>query len=113
MLDLKGCGTALATPFATDDSIDEKALRRFVEFQIDGGIDFLVPCGTTGESATLSDEEQQRVIQLVVEAARGRVPVIAGAGGNNTAHVIKLARECERLGVDGLLSVSPYYNKPM
>jgi 4-hydroxy-tetrahydrodipicolinate synthase len=110
---LKGCGTALVTPFKKDLSIDEDALRRFVDFQIEGGIDFLVPCGTTGESATLSDEEQQRVIQIVVEAARGRVPVIAGAGGNNTAHVIKLARGCERLGVDGLLSVSPYYNKPM
>jgi 4-hydroxy-tetrahydrodipicolinate synthase len=110
---LKGCGTALVTPFKKDLSVDEEALRRFVEFQIAGGIDFLVPCGTTGESATLSDEEQRRVIQVVVEEARGRVPVIAGAGGNNTAHVIKLARECERLGVDGLLSVSPYYNKPM
>lgn len=110
---LKGCGTALVTPFKKDLSIDEDALRRFVEFQIAGGINFLVPCGTTGESATLSDEEQRRVIQIVIEEARGRVPVIAGAGGNNTAHVIKLARECERLGVDGLLSVSPYYNKPM
>jgi len=110
---LKGCGTALVTPFKKDLSIDEEALRRFVEFQITGGIDFLVPCGTTGESATLSDDEQRRVIQIVVEEARGRVPIIAGAGGNNTAHVIKLARDCERLGVAGLLSVSPYYNKPM
>jgi 4-hydroxy-tetrahydrodipicolinate synthase len=110
---LKGCGTALVTPFKKDLSIDEDALRRFVEFQIAGGIDFLVPCGTTGESATLSDDEQRRVIQIVVEEARGRVPVIAGAGGNNTAHVIELARDCEGLGVDGLLSVSPYYNKPM
>src|SRR6185369_10421220 len=101
------------TPFKMDLSIDEAALRRFVEFQIAGGIDFLVPCGTTGESATLSDDEQRRVVEIVVEKARGRVPVIAGAGGNNTAHVIKLARDCERLGVDGLLSVSPYYNKPM
>jgi len=113
MTNLKGCGTALVTPFKKDLSIDEDALGRFVEFQIENGIDFLVPCGTTGESATLSDEEQQRVVQIVVEATRGRVPVIAGAGGNNTAHVIKLARACERLGVDGLLSVSPYYNKPM
>lgn len=110
---LKGCGTALVTPFQMDLSIDEAALRRFVEFQIAAGIDFLVPCGTTGESATLSDDEQKRVVEIVVEEARGRVPVIAGAGGNNTAHVIKLARDCERLGVDGLLSVSPYYNKPM
>ena len=110
---LHGCGTALVTPFKRDLSIDEEALRRFVEFQIAAGIDFLVPCGTTGESATLSDDEQLRVIEIVLEETRGRVPVIAGAGGNNTAHVIKLAREWERLGVDGLLSVSPYYNKPM
>jgi len=110
---LVGCGTALVTPFRKDLSIDEDALRRFVEFQISGGIDFLVPCGTTGESPTLNDDEHRRVVEIVVEGARGRVPVIAGAGGNNTAHVIKLAQECERLGVDGLLSVSPYYNKPM
>jgi 4-hydroxy-tetrahydrodipicolinate synthase len=110
---LKGCGTALVTPFKKDLSIDEEALRRFVEFQIAEGIDFLVPCGTTGESPTLNDDEHRRVVAIVVEEARGRVPVIAGAGGNNTAHVIKLAQECERLGVDGLLSVSPYYNKPM
>ncbi len=110
---LKGCGTALVTPFKKDLSIDEDALRRFVEFQIAGGINFLVPCGTTGESPTLNDTEHRRVVEIVVEEARGRVPVIAGAGGNNTAHVIKLAQECERLGVDGLLSVSPYYNKPM
>jgi 4-hydroxy-tetrahydrodipicolinate synthase len=109
---LKGCGTALVTPFKEDLSIDEDALRRFVDFQITDGIDFLVPCGTTGESPTLSDAEHRRVVEIVVEEARGRVPVIAGAGGNNTAHVIKLAHECERLGVDGLLSVTPYYNKP-
>ena len=111
--DLKGCGTALVTPFNGDLSIDEDALRRFVDFQITGGIDFLVPCGTTGESATLSDEEQRRVVEIVLQQSAGRVPVIAGAGGNNTAHVIKLASEYERLGVQGLLSVSPYYNKPM
>lgn len=109
---LSGCGTALVTPFNEDQSIDEAALRSFVEFQISEGIDFVVPCGTTGESPTLSDVEHRRVVEIVVEEARGRVPVIAGAGGNNTAHVIKLARECERLGVDGLLSVTPYYNKP-
>jgi len=111
--DLKGCGTALVTPFKDDLSIDEDALRSFVDFQITEGIDFLVPCGTTGESATLSDDEQRRVVEIVLHQARERVPVIAGAGGNNTAHVIKLAREYERLGVQGLLSVSPYYNKPM
>lgn len=109
---LRGCGTALVTPFKEDLSIDEEALRSFVDFQISEGINFLVPCGTTGESPTLSDAEHRRVVEIVVQQARGRVPVIAGAGGNNTAHVIKLARECERLGVDGLLSVTPYYNKP-
>ncbi|HWP42205.1 MAG TPA: 4-hydroxy-tetrahydrodipicolinate synthase [Blastocatellia bacterium] len=109
---LKGCGTALVTPFKEDLAIDEDALRRFVEFQITEGIDFLVPCGTTGESATLSDQEQRRVVEIVLQAAQGRAQVIAGAGGNNTAHVIKLAREYEKLGVRGLLSVSPYYNKP-
>jgi len=109
---LKGCGTALVTPFKEDLSIDEGAMRRFVDFQITDGINFLVPCGTTGESVTLSDEEQRRVVEIVLSQAAGRVPVIAGAGGNDTAHVIKLAREWERLGVDGLLSVTPYYNKP-
>jgi 4-hydroxy-tetrahydrodipicolinate synthase len=111
--ELKGCGTALVTPFKSDLSIDEDALRTLVDFQITEGIDFLVPCGTTGESATLSDDEQRRVVEIVLQQAGGRVPVIAGAGGNNTAHIIKLAREYERLGVQGLLSVSPYYNKPM
>ncbi|HSB09819.1 MAG TPA: 4-hydroxy-tetrahydrodipicolinate synthase [Blastocatellia bacterium] len=109
---LKGCGTALVTPFKEDRSVDEDALRRFVDFQITAGIDFLVPCGTTGESPTLNDDEHRRVVQIVIEEARGRVPVIGGAGGNNTAQVIKLARECERVGAAGLLSVSPYYNKP-
>ena len=84
----------------------------FVEFQIAEGIDFLVPCGTTGESVTMSDSEQRRVVEIVIQSAQGRVQVVAGAGGNNTAHVIKLAREYERLGVRALLSVSPYYNKP-
>ena len=109
---LRGCGTALVTPFKEDLSIDEEALRSFVDFQISEGINFLVPCGTTGESPTLTDAEHRRVVEIVVQQARRRVPVIAGAGGNNTAHIIKLARECERLGVDGLLSVTPYYNKP-
>ena len=109
---LKGCGTALVTPFKEDLSIDEEALARLVEFQIAEGIDFLVPCGTTGESVTMSDDEQRRVVEVVLQSAQGRVQVVAGAGGNNTAHVIKLAREYERLGVRALLSVSPYYNKP-
>lgn len=109
---LRGCGTALVTPFKEGAAIDEDALRSFVEFQIAEGVDFLVPCGTTGETPTLSDDEQRRVIEIVVEAARGRVPIVAGAGGNSTAHVIELARRYEKLGVDGLLSVTGYYNKP-
>jgi 4-hydroxy-tetrahydrodipicolinate synthase len=112
MTTLKGCGTALVTPFKEDRSTDEEALARLVEFQVEAGIDFLVPCGTTGESATLSYDEQRRVVEIVLSAAAGRVHVIAGAGGNNTAHVIEMAREYERVGVRGLLSVSPYYNKP-
>jgi len=109
---LKGCGTAIVTPFNEDLSVDEEALGRFVDFQISEGIDFLVPCGTTGESVTLSPREQRRVVELVLQAAQGRVHVIAGAGGNNTAHVIETAREFERVGAHGLLSVTPYYNRP-
>jgi len=107
-----GCGTALVTPFRRDLSLDEEAVRRLVRRQIEGGINFLVPCGTTGESPTLSHAEQRRVVQIAIEEARGRVPVLAGAGGNDTAHVIELAREFKALGADGILSVSPYYNKP-
>jgi 4-hydroxy-tetrahydrodipicolinate synthase len=109
---LRGCGTALITPFNDDLSIDDQALARIVEFQISGGIDFLVPCGTTGESVTLSDGEQRRVVETVLKTAGGRVPIVAGAGGNDTAHVIKLAKMYEELGVDALLSVTPYYNRP-
>jgi len=109
---LRGCGTAIVTPFKEDGSIDESALGQFVEFQITEGIDFLVPCGTTGESVTLSHKEQRRVVEIVKESARGRVPVIAGAGSNNTAHVIEMIREFEKVGADGILSVTPYYNKP-
>ena len=109
---LKGCGTALVTPFRRDESIDEDALQRFVEFQISEGIDFLVPCGTTGESVTLSEDEQKRVVEIVIETVKGRAPVIAGAGGYDTKKIIKMAREFERLGADALLSVTPYYNKP-
>jgi len=110
--DLRGCGTAIVTPFKERAAIDEDALRSFVEFQISEGIDFLVPCGTTGETPTLTDDEQRRVIEIVIETAQGRVPIIAGAGGNSTIHVIELARRYEGLGVDGLLSVTGYYNKP-
>jgi 4-hydroxy-tetrahydrodipicolinate synthase len=107
-----GCGTALVTPFRKDFSLDEETLRRLVRRQIAGGINFLVPCGTTGESPTLTQEEHLRVVAITIEEAKGKVPVLAGAGGYNTHHVIETARECERLGADGILSVTPYYNKP-
>jgi 4-hydroxy-tetrahydrodipicolinate synthase len=107
-----GCGTAMVTPFRKDFSLDEEALRRLVRRQIAGGINFLVPCGTTGESPTLSREEHLRVVAITLEEAKGKVPVLAGAGGYNTRAVIETARECERLGADGILSVTPYYNKP-
>ncbi len=107
-----GCGTALVTPFTTDGSLDEPALRLLVRRQIAGGIDFLVPCGTTGESPTLTAREHLRVVEITVEEAKGNVPVLGGAGGYNTAHVIELAHQLQSLGVDGILSVTPYYNKP-
>jgi len=107
-----GCGTALVTPFRRDLSLDEATLRKLVRRQIEAGINFLVPCGTTGESPTLTREEHLRVIEITVEEARGKVPVLGGAGGYNTHEVIELARELQRLGVDGILSVTPYYNKP-
>jgi 4-hydroxy-tetrahydrodipicolinate synthase len=107
-----GCGTALVTPFRPDRSVDQEALRRLLRRQIDAGIHFLVPCGTTGESPTLSRAEQVRVVEITVEEARGRVPVLAGAGGYDTASVIERAREFQSIGADGILSVTPYYNKP-
>jgi 4-hydroxy-tetrahydrodipicolinate synthase len=107
-----GTGTALVTPFRRDGSLDEATLEALVKRQIDAGIDFLVPCGTTGESPTLTHEEHLRVVQITVELAKGRVPVLAGAGGYNTAEVIALARELAEVGADGILSVTPYYNKP-
>jgi 4-hydroxy-tetrahydrodipicolinate synthase len=107
-----GCGTALVTPFRPDGSLDEKTLRGLVRRQIDHGINFLVPCGTTGESPTLTHEEHVRVVDITLEEAKGKVPVLAGAGGYNTAEVIALARELAAMGADGILSVAPYYNKP-
>jgi len=107
-----GCGTALVTPFQKDLSLDEATLRVLVRRQIKAGINFLVPCGTTGESPTLSREEHLRVVSITLEEAKGKVPVLAGAGGYDTRHVIEMAREAERMGVDGILSVTPYYNKP-
>ncbi len=108
----QGCGTALVSPFRRDLSLDEETLRRLVRRQIESGINFLVPCGTTGESPTLSRAEHLRVIEITLEEAKGKVPVLGGAGGYNTHEVIELARELERMGVDGILSVTPYYNKP-
>lgn len=107
-----GCGTALVTPFRRDFSLDEPALHRLVRRQVDAGVDFLVPCGTTGENPTLSRHEQLRVVEIAMEEAGGRVPVLAGAGGYNTAEIIALAKELESMRVDGILSVTPYYNKP-
>ncbi len=107
-----GCGTAMVTPFRSDSSLDETTLRNLIQRQIDAGIDFLVPCGTTGESPTLTHEEHLRVVAITVELAEGKVPVLAGAGGYNTVEVVGLARELAAIGVDGILSVTPYYNKP-
>lgn len=108
----KGCGTALITPFQADGSLDEAALRSLVRRQLANRIDFLVPCGTTGESPTLEHAEHLRVVEITLEEAKGKVPVVAGAGGYNTKEVIHLAKELTAMGADGLLSVTPYYNKP-
>ncbi|MBV8205586.1 MAG: 4-hydroxy-tetrahydrodipicolinate synthase [Acidobacteria bacterium] len=107
-----GCGTALVTPFRQDGAFDEAVFRVLIERQIEEGINFLVPCGTTGENPTLSRAEQRRAVEIAVNQARGKVPVLAGAGGYNTHEVIEQAREWRSLGVDGILSVAPYYNKP-
>ena len=107
-----GCGTALVTPFDGDGKVDESAVRRLARRQIEAGVHFLVPCGTTGESPTLSADERVRIVELVVEEAGGRVPVLAGAGGYDTREVIHIGRRMQHAGADGLLSVTPYYNKP-
>ena len=112
MKQFRGCGTALVTPFQKDDSLDEGTLRKLIRRQIEAGIDFLVPCGTTGESPTLTRAEHLRVCKITVEEAAGKTPVLGGAGGYNTAEVVELAKELQHIGVDGLLSVTPYYNKP-
>lgn len=108
----EGCGTAIVTPFRSDFSVDEETLRKLVRRQVNAGVHFLVPCGTTGENPTMTRREHLRVVEITMEEVKGRVPVLAGAGGYNTAEVIELARELESMGVDGLLSVTPYYNKP-
>lgn len=109
---LAGCGTALLTPFDTNGALDEPALRRFVEWQITEGIDFLVPCGTTGEAATMTAGEHRRVVEITAEQAAGRVPVVAGAGSNDTRRAIAQSREMEDAGATHLLHVVPMYNKP-
>jgi 4-hydroxy-tetrahydrodipicolinate synthase len=107
-----GCGTALVTPFTSAGEVDEAAVRRLAKRQVDSGVHFLVPCGTTGEAPTLTAAERTRVVELVVDEARGRVPVLAGAGGYDTREVVESARAMRAAGADGLLSVTPYYNKP-
>ena len=112
MIDLKGCGTALVTPFKSDTQLDLEAFRKLIRWQLDSGIHFLVPSGTTGESVTLNEEEYRKVIRTCVETAAGAVPVVAGAGTNNTAQAIHLATIAQQEGADALLAVTPYYNKP-
>ena len=109
---LRGCATALVTPFKAGGAVDEKCMKALVERQIAGGVRLLVPCGTTGERATMDDAEGRRVIELTLQVAKGRAKVIAGAGSNNTAHAIHQAKEARALGADGVLIVAPYYNKP-
>jgi 4-hydroxy-tetrahydrodipicolinate synthase len=109
---LQGCGTALVTPFTGDGSVDLPALRALVDWQIAEGIDFLVPCGSTGEAQTLSDVERERVVAAVVEVAGGRVPVMAGATSNDTARVVEEIQRMCRLGADYILTATPYYNRP-
>src|SRR5216683_3613192 len=109
---MRGCATALVTPFKADGAIDEDRLRELVERQIIGGVRLLVPCGTTGESATMTEAEDQRVIAITVEVARGRARVIAGTGSNSTAAAIEYCQRARDLGADAMLQVAPYYNKP-
>ena len=107
-----GCGTALVTPFTSSGAVDEAAVRRLARRQVEAGVHFLVPCGTTGEAPTLTPDERRRVVEIVVEETRKRVPVLAGAGGYDTREVVESARAMRDAGADGLLSVTPYYNKP-
>jgi 4-hydroxy-tetrahydrodipicolinate synthase len=107
-----GCGTALITPFTSSGAVDEAAVRRLAKRQVEAGIHFLVPCGTTGEAPTLTAAERSRVVEIVVDEAGGRVPVLAGAGGYDTREVVEAARAMQAAGASGLLSVTPYYNKP-
>ena len=108
----KGTGTALVTPFTTNGKVDEAALKKIIEYQIKGGVEAILPTGTTGESVTLTEEEQEQVVSIVVKHARGRVKIIAGAGSNSTSKAIDHAKNALKAGADGILSVAPYYNKP-
>ena len=107
-----GCGTALVTPFTAQGNLDESTITRLARRQVDNGVHFLVPCGTTGESPSLSHEEKIRVTELVVQAANGQVPVLAGAGSYDTQTAVQLGADMAKTGVDGILSVTPFYNKP-
>jgi 4-hydroxy-tetrahydrodipicolinate synthase len=109
---LKGCGTALVTPFTQDGGIDERALRALVDWQIGEGVHFLVPCGSTGEAATMTAAEHRQVVEIVVDQARGRVPIVAGAGSNDTRKAVEMSKEMKAAGATHLLHVSPMYNKP-
>jgi 4-hydroxy-tetrahydrodipicolinate synthase len=108
----RGLGTALITPFKPDGALDEAAFERFVDWQVTEGVNFLVPCGTTGENPSLTADEHRRVVELTVKAAKGRVPVLAGAGSNSTTRAVELAGQAIDLGADGILTITPYYNKP-
>lgn len=108
----QGTGTAMITPFTLEGAIDEPALRRFVDFQIEGGVDMLFPGGTTGEGATLEEDETDQLLRIVLDQAKGRVPVIFGAGSNSTKKAVKATERAKKLGASGVLSVGPYYNKP-
>lgn len=111
-VEVRGCGTALVTPFTAEGAVDEKALRGLVEWQIEEGIHFLVPCGSTGEAATMTREEHLRVVRITVAQCAGRVPVVAGAGGNDTVETIELAKDVAAHGATHLMVVSPPYNRP-
>src|SRR2546425_13245589 len=109
---MRGCATALVTPFKADGAFDEERMQALVERQINGGIRLLVPCGTTGESATMTEDEDARVIAMTIDIARGRAKVIAGAGSNSTASAIEYSKRARDLGADAVLQVAPWYNKP-
>ena len=112
-MELRGCGTALVTPFRGDGGVDEASLRSLVQWQIESGIGFLIPCGTTGEAATLSEQESLRVVELTCEAAAGRVPVFGGCTNNSTHEAVEKAKKLARVkGLTGILTANPYYNKP-